>query len=96
MAIWGRGRKPQRAVKGVSAMAISGLWLGSAARCEEGLGCPINRLPTFVQIWPFAVKFFSKGFVRVGLDAESFADGENFEEEGKMAVFGLWEGLQDF
>jgi len=38
VAMAGRGRKPQRARKRVSAIVISGLWFGSV---KKGYGCNI-------------------------------------------------------
>ena len=88
VAMFSRGRKPQRAVKVVRASAISGLWFGSAkpkhrypSQCGGGCGL------TFVDIWLLDMQLLCCRLVRVTLYAERLLNGQYLEEKWEIAIF---------
>lgn len=70
VAMCGSGRKPQSAVKGVMASAISGLWFGSA---KPNLGAHTRGSGggfTFVDVRLLHMQLLCRRLVRMALNAE--------------------------
>src|ERR1700742_4595453 len=82
------GRKPQSAMKGVIASAISGLWFGStkSSKHQSPDLCGGGHGLTFVNLRLLDMQRLCCRLVRMALYTERLLNGQYFEEEGEIAI----------